>query len=142
MAAHGQAVGPAHGGSKSTLIALLLGMQHPQSGRVSVDGTPIGPHNAASLRGSITTVGQSAPFRHRRRVQPHARRRVLRRLHREGTVHRRPGEPRVPTLAIGVPAGGVARPDPDQRRGRHAGRELGPQLELGGGRRGVSSQPR
>lgn len=54
------AIAGASGSGKSTLLALLLGMQHPQAGTVSVDGTPIGPHNAASLRRSIATVGQTA----------------------------------------------------------------------------------
>lgn len=53
-------VGPS-GAGKSSLLALLLGLQQPQSGAVYVDGTPVTQDNAATLRQQIASVGQQ-PF--------------------------------------------------------------------------------
>jgi ABC-type multidrug transport system fused ATPase/permease subunit len=52
-------VGPS-GMGKSTIFALLRGMQFPQRGQVRVDGTPVSQDNAPSLREQIASVSQAA----------------------------------------------------------------------------------
>lgn len=46
------------GAGKSTLMRILLGLMKPQSGRLLVDGQPLGPTNTSAWRGRIAAVMQ------------------------------------------------------------------------------------
>ena len=48
------------GMGKSTILALLRGMQFPQHGQVQIDGTKVTQNNAPSLREQIASVSQAA----------------------------------------------------------------------------------
>lgn len=46
------------GAGKSTLMRILLGLMKPQSGRLAIDGQPLGPTNTTSWRARISAVMQ------------------------------------------------------------------------------------
>jgi len=54
-------VGPS-GAGKSTVVKLLLGLTHPATGTIAVDGMPLADLDLASWRARIAVVGQDLPL--------------------------------------------------------------------------------